>query len=380
VLRVEVAGTVVAGALSADGKLLAVTAARRWRPAMRRDRRRPGTISIVELPSGTLTLRHRTYVRGYAGLLYAGPVLYAVDSSLRPDDEPEWGDPVRRAESTILCCEDGRTMARVVDTNAPISGMSAHGRGFVTITAEASLGSYGPAQLRTSLMAMQPWDRYAAVAGGQGDLIALAHEDTGVTVMKVSRADPPRSVARLPVSGRRISMCFDGTDLIVAGRRGMAVYPVEEDQGWQPEPRARAAVPRARCPVVVPARDEICVLDRSGKVTYLDRQTLAPVRKPRELTGRTGTVLWAAPGNGVHALGGHGFVDVVTPECMAQDALAARSLSAWQPADLATARWGAAHIAARWPRTRPWYDLLVSCLEHRYGADAGIGSGPWPAR
>jgi hypothetical protein len=35
-------------------------------------------------------------------------------------------------------------------------------------------------------------------------------------------------------------------------------------------PLASAAVPRARCPVSIATRDELCVLDGSGTIRYLD--------------------------------------------------------------------------------------------------------------
>jgi hypothetical protein len=128
---------------------------------------------------------------------------------------------------------------------------------------------------------------------------------------------------------------------------------------------------------VVAARDEICILaepdrDHSRKAFYLDAKTLRAVVERRELTGRSGKLLLSSPGNTWHALAGHRFVDVVTSESLALQGIVDRPQAAWRPADLIAARQAAGIVEGN-PATRPWYDLLLACLEQRFGGDVRLG-------
>jgi hypothetical protein len=373
VLRTDVPGRVVAGALSPDSRRLAVTAARHWRPALRRDRRRPGTISVYEMPQGTLISRYPVHVRDFAGLVYAGKKLFAVDSCLRrewvgpgPGEDPR----TRRAGTRILRCRDDGAIEYPRHMSEDVAGISAYRRGFVTVSAELDVGFHDGAGTKVSGHTIpwpgELWDRRAAVAGGRGGQVAVA-AGACVWIVRIPGGHL-RLDARWPVHGRCTGMCFHGPRLIIADRRGIRAVPAGERDAAAAgsAPLASAAVPRARCPVSIATRDELCVLDGSGTIRYLDPVTLAPLGEPRELSGRAGIMLWSSSASPGHALGGDGFTDVVTAEGVALQALAASRQAAWQPADLATAR-KAAPIAVRSPQVRPLYDLLLGCLELRSG-------------
>lgn len=62
----------------------------------------------------------------------------------------------------------------------------------------------------------------------------------------------------------------------------------------------------------------------------------------------------------------------LAPEPAALIALAYKCQASWEHADLATAR-GTAPLARRYPPAWPFLDLLLQCLEHRFGSDIRLG-------
>ncbi len=102
------------------------------------------------------------------------------------------------------------------------------------------------------------------------------------------------------------------------------------------------------------------------------RGGVAGLAAQARLTGRSGTLLLSSPGTAWHVLGGNWFVDVVTSESLALQGIGDRPQPAWRPADLIAAQ-NAASIVQGNPDTRPWYDLLLACLEHRFGGDVRLG-------
>jgi hypothetical protein len=180
--------------------------------------------------------------------------------------------------------------------------------------------------------------------------------------------------------GGEVGMCFHGPNHIIA-------VDNEQVQRWRivapaHPPLIRQAVldlAGARYPILVGARDEVCVLDGSQTVRYCHAATLGPVAGQRELTGRTGTVLFSSPDDTSHALGGEGFVDVVTGPGVALRALIDQPQATWRPGDLAVAG-RAMPVVERCPQARPLWDLLLACLEHRFAGEVRLGKSAPPVR
>lgn len=170
-------------------------------------------------------------------------------------------------------------------------------------------------------------------------------------------------------------LCFPGPDRVIAaiGSLGrLRLWDFGGAGGWQAPQTVTADTHGIMSPVVVAARAEVCVLTSgcSGTAIYLDAKTLSSVGGP--LSGQSGTWLLSSPGNTWHALGGNRFVDVVTSEFMTLREIGVRPQTDWRPADLITIQ-KAASLRQGNPDALPWYDLLLACLEHRFGSDVRLG-------
>jgi hypothetical protein len=366
-VHIKVPGRVRAGALAPDGRRLAVATSPSERSA-------PDTISVYALPGGALVTRHPTGILGSAvgGLLYSGTTLVATSASLSA------------AGPFLACFADGEDAEPRVHTVSPIIGAAACRRGFVTVSRDGGIRfHHSDGSAFASHAQPVPHDSLEgpiiAVEPDGGQLAAVINHR-----LVVMDASNPRSVRQLAqVGGPDFYryLCFPEPARVIAAIWGspwrLSRWDFGGAGGWQEPRTATADVPTAVCPVVIAARDEICVLDDwrkdgSRKASYLDAKTLCAVAGRRELTGRYGTLLLSSPDNTWHALGGNWFVDVVTSESMALQGIGDRPQAAWRPADLIAAR-QAASIAGGNPDTRPWYDLLLACLEHRFGSDVRLG-------
>jgi len=124
-------------------------------------------------------------------------------------------------------------------------------------------------------------------------------------------------------------------------------------------------------------RGEIAVISGSGRVMYVDAQTLAEKSHPDELGGAHGTELWGSADGRCQALGlrpdpGRQIVRVIRDRHQAVRELAARPMGTMTPGDLETAN-AAKSSPVPGTATRPFLELLCDCLELRFAADVGLG-------
>lgn len=380
VVRVEVPGEIVAGALSVDGKRLAVTTAD---PGPRGPRApwNQGWVSVFGLPDGQVLDRHQVPVRDFAGLVFRGAALFAVDSAAARSaggaatgaaegaaaqaDKP--GAPLTR----VYRFADGRGQTPPTDDSAPVVAVVPRNRGLAAVRADGVLACYGNDGARFAecqLGAADGFARAGVVAAAEPGRGHIAIAD-GSRVITVDVRDPYRArvvsriADKIPVTG----LCFDGAGgIIVADRDEVRRWPVSAPSAAANGEYETGTLGGGHSLVTVGGRDEICLLDRAGAVRYLDKRTLRPVSQRRELTGMTGTALWGQADGPGHALAGDGAVHVaVSPPGLRT--LTTRPQATWRAADAATAR-AVAAIAERSPAARPFYNLLTACLEYRFGS------------
>jgi hypothetical protein len=190
-------------------------------------------------------------------------------------------------------------------------------------------------------------------------------------------SSPPHVKLIDTAADRHLGVCFDGPDRVVTtDGQEIATWSLDGPD-WGAARLAVRDEPGARCPVRVAARGEVCVLDRAGTVACFDARTLAPVGEPRELSGSGGTVLFGSPADTCHALGGDGFVDVVTAGYLALRSVADHPQASWTPADLALVTKSAPPAACR-PAVRPLRDLVSRCLRHWFGGEVRLGQAAAP--
>ena len=401
-IRIKVSGTVVAGALSADGRRVAVTTVPAKRSAQRRpadepppDGPRAATISVYALPGGQLVARHSTPMRDLSLLVYAADgTLIAVDSSFR------LGRNDFRAR--VYRCPDAGRARRIAHDSWGIAALAAWGEGFAALYTNGHLAFHdrdggklgtrgldldgpvstvgraplatvgadpGSGWLAAAYRCATPDDRYR-FRGKFAAVEARSARDARVAVME----------ALLP---RVTIACFDPPGHLIVARDNdisierFRIGSIERFRIGAPlgHPVARYTEryhDSARCMVPVSARAELCVLDRLGTIRYLEAGTLNRIHAPRELAEKRGTALWSSADGSSHALGGGGLVSVVMSEQLALQPLADRPQAAWQRADMAIAL-RAAPVMERCPAARPFYQLLCACLELRFGGEIGIG-------
>ena len=307
VIRVEVPGKALAAALSAGGRRLGVLTDDGTRPPPRsewpRPRAfteydfdnppppvwpRPATISVHELPSGALADRYRTEVLDFADLVFAGSGLMAVQSRIR-----------LRWDSTVDRYPEGAPREVVFRGGYHIAASAAWRRGFVTVSPDnwrcllrfhdesggLQQSLWVPALPGPKYPVGAPPVSVAVVRGGSH--VAVAHDRRAV-VLGARRGNPgARLIAQLSLDSEATGVCFAGGGLlIVADRKRVALWRLDARLPCQDQ--APHAVPGAHDLVWIKERDEICFLDRSGRVGYLDARTLTPVRRGRELSGQRG--------------------------------------------------------------------------------------------
>jgi hypothetical protein len=364
-VRVEVPGRVTVGALSADGRRVAVVTEGEGRDV----------VSVHELPNGALVRRYDTVGADSTALGYAGTTLVVAFS---------WRD---REVTQLHRCPDGQGMEPPCGQDRAVTvGVGACRGGFVTaspggrLTFRDSTGT--PVRAWTGLSA--PYRRWQAVLVSDPDSGRLVVSG-GYHMMVIDARDAGniRPVRDMHFIGERCEgACFAGPDHVVTiDARQIRTWsldgpsdPVADRSRGRPDP----SLPFARCSISAAAGGEVCVLDRSGMVTYFEGRTLSRVGEPRELTGSGGTVLFSSPTDTCHALGGYRFVEVVTAGQLALRLLADRPQASWRPADLAAMATSAPLAACR-PAVRPLRDLLSDCLEHRFCGEIRLGAGTRPS-
>jgi hypothetical protein len=393
--HIEVPGFVHHGAFSPDGRRLAVLT------TQHRHSSRQGAIRVFE-PAGGLVEQYAMteavwpVFRLDVHFALLGDVLIVAE--LRPVP-----GTTRDVHSVLSWCSGGQVEER--ESLRPVGALvpsPARGGGFVVCTQKD-----GELQFR----------------GGDGDLVSTVRlrDELGTT----GRFPPVSALAIEPGSGR-LAVAGDGLAIfdardaahvrLLAHERTMIrdvvfldqnrLVTTDSEQGvrlWRltgnrlehrtapvrPGPLPRRILTweiEAHSPIVIPQRGEIAVLghvpDRLGRgdvhrkpgdVWYLDAESLRVIDEPRELTGTRGRALWTSSDGDRHALGGDGFVDVVSPvHSPAVTAMAERPLAEMTPADLATVS-QALRDTPPGSAPRPFLELLRDCLEHRFASDVQLG-------
>jgi hypothetical protein len=134
-------------------------------------------------------------------------------------------------------------------------------------------------------------------------------------------------------------------------------------------------MPFSTTPVVIPGHDLLAIWHGS-QVCYYDRRTLADADPPPGFANRGVRGLWNSPDLRACALASTDHVQVYDG-VPADDTFPDRSPAGWVPADLPIA---AAAAAAMPPGSvlRPLFDVLLACLEYRFGADIEVGTTAVP--
>jgi hypothetical protein len=366
--RIEVPGRVVAGALSAEGQLLAVTTRRT---------RTKGAISVYRLADGELLTRHQIPVRDFAGLLFSGETLFAVDSSLTE---------LRSRVYRFSDFSHGHGMKSAVDDDSPgIVAVVPHLDGFAAVRRNGLLTfhdcdgrSYStfPLYGGGGLSRGSGYKRVRAVADpGTGRIVVASW--TRVLVLDAREPRQTSIIASSSFGEVVTGVCFRGRDhVILASRRRVWRWRING-----PTEKENPYLADGHHLVGVNAGNEVCVLNDKGEVIYLHSWDLYrvdgrpyQVEERHRLSGKTGTTLWGSADGTSYALGGDGFVYAIPadlPVVAALHAFMDTPQAAWQPADLATAL-AAGPVVAGYPATGQFYRVLVGCLEHRFGSDVGV--------
>ena len=389
VIHLEVPGKVRAGALSDDGRRVAV-----WThdssPADPRstwpEAPSPGTVSVYSLPDGALVARHAVTIWHEASLAYSGGTLAAFTARLR---EAPW------AAWLYHCPEDGPVELTYHDDHMAGHGpagehgtvaMAAFGDGFVTARLGNLLGFHDSLGREVETVRYSsPWTDYASHAAS----IAVDHRSGRIAVMRAHYGilldGQRRTASQVPVVGRLRrpvdwrGICLRGGDHLVVSEGmelelwNLAGYRAERSYWDDDRPNATLRTRAIWDVTWIWARDEICCVwyrDDSGgpNVHYVDGATLRPVTGERELSGKRATVLFGSADATRHALGGDGYADIAVGDYQAVGKLADSPPASWRPDDLRiverAGRLGTGHHEAR-----PLYQLLRSCLERRLGDD-----------
>ncbi len=371
--RIEVPGPVVAGALSPDGHRLAV--------AMRENDQSPfATVLIYRLPGGSLAGACRVPARDRTELLYTTrKKLIAVDSAFSAPGQPN--------STRMYRCPDVGRAELVAHGDSGTAALASRRQGFAAVTADGYLEFHDGdgARLASGRLRLPPYpgpeafSRMRAAADPPRGRIVVT---SAANLIVVARAQRPREAHILTWNHRPQSVtgiCLHGpSHVIVAIHQRMERWQFDGfHQPWlarRPQLNlvTTEAVAGTRDLIMINARDELCVLDDSGAVCYLDAGSLRPAGRAHELSGRTGSRLWASADGITHALAGDGFADVLTRELADLQALADRPQAAWRPSDLVTAL-RAVPVIERCPAARPLYTLIAGCLEHRFAGDVRLG-------
>jgi hypothetical protein len=357
-VRIEVPGWVAAGALAPGGSRVSV---------ITRDGTR-STLSVCGLPDGQLLARHEFPAADFAALLDTGRALIAVTSSLAA--EPAG------ARTRAYRVTGARGVEPTSTSGHYVAAMAAWRDALTAICPDGFLQfDQDEARFRTWPAGMERW----IGLGGPPAMTAVSDPRTGLLLVSGDRyafmvdAERARNI-RETTRDVLIGLIFNlppGNAPLIADEQQVRGRP-RDQRFWLP----RAALVRGLHDLVraegAGGRHEICGLDATGAITYLATDDFSVVTQPRELSGRTGTALWGSPDDADYALGGDGEVRVVTRELFGLRALAGRPQVTWLRADLVTAM-QAESLIGQDSSARPFYELLVGCLEHRFGGDVRLG-------
>lgn len=365
-VRIEVPGPVVTGALSPDGRRLAVATREAQSPF--------ATVLIYRLPGGSLAGACQVPARDRTALLYtARKKLIAVDSA--------FGAPGQPKSSRMYRCPDVGRAELVAHGNVGTAALARYRQGFAAITIDGRLEFHGDSggqlagrrYLPLSL-AVPVNSRTRAAADPASGRIVVACDTELIILTRVQRAKQGHIADYISLTEPATGVCIDGpSHVIVADHQQIERWQLDGDPGLLRLTRvATAAIAGARDLTMIRGRDELCVLDGSSAVRYLDAGSLRPAGESRALSGRTGSELCGSADGITHALAGHGFADVLTRELADLQALADRPQAAWRPSDLVMVS-RAAPVIEQCPAARPLRTLLVGCLEHRFAGEVRLG-------
>jgi hypothetical protein len=220
VIHLEVPGKVRAGALSDDGRRVAV-----WThdssPADPRstwpEAPSPGTVSVYSLPDGALVARHAVTIWHEASLAYSGGTLAAFTARLR---EAPW------AAWLYHCPEDGPVELTYHDDHMAGHGpagehgtvaMAAFGDGFVTARLGNLLGFHDSAGREVETVRYSsPWTDYASHAAS----IAVDHRSGRIDARPLRHSARRAAADREPGPGGRPAQAAGGLARDLPARRG----------------------------------------------------------------------------------------------------------------------------------------------------------------
>lgn len=392
-MRLEVPGTVVAGALSPGGRRLAVATATSSTGVTSGTGAAGGTegpgavdVSVFRLPDGKCVSSRRLAVRHLTALLYAnGKQLFAIDPGV-PSAGLAGAVSAKRLTRVFRCFDDSRPRRFATWPDTALA-VVARRQGMACLTTSGHLVFHHRAdqrdfpRLALAGLAGEPEtaNARAAIDLGSGR-IALTYRRGAqgfgtrqqVLLVEAQRSRTASVLARYSHPQPVTAIITHGRDHVIAADP----HTVQRLRADGTTLRTVASRPLQGCRDLVlrGAGDEACALDGSGAVVYLNAQSLETVTGLRELTERRGTSLWSAADNSCHALGGDRRVDVVTRELLELKRLVDRPAATWQPADLIAATRARAPMA-QCPAARPLYALLTSWLEHRFADDVKLGRG-----
>ena len=340
-VRFRVAPQVWGGAVSADGSLLALV----------RSGPDGGTISVHELPGGTVTDRVRrgsvridaAAIRSSPGkivLAFAGDALIAARAGCRPASP----------DALLLLRQAGRRQDRLTGLRAALGGSTIRGLapcftpagGFAVLCDDhvTFCDSGGVAADRIPLSPPPvPGATPTLLATEPGGRIAVASYRFGWNGgFAVYDAHTGHLAATGTINGKPTGICFHGPGRLIVTSTNWDTGKV---QIWHLDSsRARsgasASIRGARDPVVIPGLGLVGVLGtRSTRVRMLDPVTLAKASAPEGFPCSAGRRLWNSADGRILGTGGTGFA-AVFPGRHSVLGVADRPPAEWEPADLVT--------------------------------------------
>lgn len=379
VIHLEVPGKVRAGALSDDGRRVAV-----WThdsPPVGNDvwpeAPSPGTVSVYSLPDGVLVARHAATIWNEAGLAYSGLALTAFTVRLWEAPEAAW---------LHHCPEDGRPMDLIHhDTDHGVVAMAAFRDGLVTARLDDTLGFHDGTgrEVATVRYSSRFADRLPGYTSARRTSITVDQESGRIAMMRGSYGvlldGESRTQHTIPVVGRLKrpanwhGIALRGADhLVVAGGSELELWNLSgcsERSYWDDGAGVTRYLSTAPWDVTwIRARNEICyksAASGAANVHYVNGVNLGPVKAGGELTGKEATVLFGSAGATCHAIGGDGYADIAVGAYQALGMLADSPQAAWQPDDLRSIE-EAGRLATEHHPAQPLYRLVRSCMEHRF--------------
>ena len=396
VIHLDVPGTVRAGALSDDGRRLAVWTYDTepsssdllwgtWPPG-------PGTISVFRLPDATLLARHSAAIWHDACLAYAGRELAAFTVRFEEESNEAW---------LYRCPEDARPLRLAFhdegDRTRGTVAMAAYEDGYVTVDLNYIVAFHDAAGRRTTTLyyELPNFRDHESEYSGMPAQISVDAASGKIAVMRdwfgvlldgrrrdenyipwVSAIEGSRGWRHMALQGEDHMLTSWGRELLVWYLRGSQDrHTLFEGTG-----RYRKVEHGVVTMIWIPSTGELCCIGGTrpdGNILYLDGKTYEIPAEGRPLTDRKARVLIGSAAGTYYGLGGDGSASVVLlPEntaALALKALADRPLSAWRPEDAHTMQrtmWPVDHE----PRFRPLLDLLSACGDYSRATDEAASS------